>query len=514
MSAQPPILELQGISKAFPGVVANDGIDLAVRPGEIHAILGENGAGKSTLVKIIYGVYQPDGGSVRWQGEETRIRNPAHARHLGIGMVFQHFSLFETLTVAQNVALAISGSLADITRRIRDVGARFGLEVEPNQTVQNLSYGERQRVEIIRCILQNPKLLVLDEPTSVLPPQGIEKLFVTLKALAAEGYSIIFISHKLDEIRALCDSATVLRRGKVTGRVNPADESNESLSRMMIGRDVPVTDRKPAVSDGGEVLRISGLSHTPEDPFAVALDDVDLSVGAGEIVGIAGISGNGQQALISALSGETVLPTNEAEAIIAGGEPVGHLGPDKRRRRGIRLVPEERLGRGAVPEMSLALNAALTGSGNGLSRAGFLNFGAIRGLARNIISGYDVRCNGEASAARSLSGGNLQKYIVGREIDLGPDLLIAAQPTWGVDVGAAAAIRQRFLDLRSRGTGILVVSEELDELMEICDRLYVMFRGRLSPSIAREDADIATIGAAMAGDFAALDRPLLEVAHA
>ena len=512
MNDRAPILELEGVTKSFPGVLANDGIDLSVRPGEIHAILGENGAGKSTLVKMIYGVYPPDEGTIRWQGEDTRIRNPAHARQLGIGMVFQHFSLFETLTVAQNVALAVKGSLSDITQRIVDVGERFGLAVRPDQTVHSLSYGERQRVEIIRCILQDPKLLVLDEPTSVLPPQGVEKLFETLKALAAEGYSIIFISHKLDEIRTLCDTATVLRRGRVTGRVKPAEESNESLSRLMIGRDVPVTNRKSAATDGGEVLRVSGLSYTSDDPFAVSLDGIDLAVRAGEIVGIAGISGNGQQALISAISGETVLPADKAAAITTGGVPVGNLGPEKRRRLGIRLVPEERLGRGAVPELSLSLNAALTGSGDGLARGGFLDFKAMRGLARNIISGYDVRCRGEASVARSLSGGNLQKYIVGREIDLGPTVLVASQPTWGVDVGAAAAIRQRFVDLKAGGAGILVVSEELEELMEICDRIHVMFRGRLSPPISREDAETAAIGAAMAGDFEVLaDR---EMAHA
>lgn len=509
-----PLLKLIGITKVFPSVVANDGVDLTVMPGEIHAVLGENGAGKSTLMKIIYGVSAPDAGSIEWQGKPVTISNPAHARQLGIGMVFQHFSLFETLTVAENIAMAVKGSASDLKVRIEQASERFGLNVGADARVQSLSVGERQRVEILRCLLQEPKLIIMDEPTSVLPPQGIADLFKTLKTLAAEGMGILFISHKLDEIRELCDVATVLRSGKVSGTAVPAKETDHSLARMMIGRDLPHTERPNADVDKNEGLTVTGLSYEPNSAFSTPLSDVNLNVHGGEIVGIAGVSGNGQNTLASLLSGELRLSTAQQGAIRVGGIDIGTTGPAERRDMGLHFIPEERLGRGAVPVHDLGDNSLLTGHASGLSNRGFRNLDAMKSFAASTIEQFDVRCGGPGSEAQSLSGGNLQKFIVGREISLKPKVLIVSQPTWGVDVGAAAAIRQRLVDLSRSGTAVLVISEELDELFEITDRLYVMFRGRLSPSAVTSAVRVDTVGLAMTGAFDQLSGRQSEAEHA
>jgi len=495
-----PRLALRGIRKVYPGVVANDGIDLTVAPGEIHAVLGENGAGKSTLMKIIYGVTRPSAGDIHWEGQPVTVRDPAHARELGIGMVFQHFSLFETLTVAENVALALPGrtDLRELSRRIEEVSTRYGLPVDPRRTVHALSVGERQRVEIVRCLLQQPRLLIMDEPTSVLTPQAVEKLFETLRRLAAEGCSILYISHKLDEIRALCHSATVLRGGRVSGHCRPAEETPASMARMMIGKDLPHCEHGPA-QGGGEVrLRLAGLSHASDDPYGVDLRDLHLDVRAGEIVGIAGVSGNGQQELLRAISGEERLA--EKHPVQICGTEAGRLSAGARRRLGLCFVPEERLGRGAVPALPLVDNGLLTAArSQGLVRAGFLARGKARAFAERCIATFDVRGGGADAAAQSLSGGNLQKFIMGREILQAPKLLVAAQPTWGVDVGAAAFIRQAIIDLRNRGCAVLVISEELDELFEICDRIAVIAQGRLSPPRDIGEASIEEIGLWMSG---------------
>jgi simple sugar transport system ATP-binding protein len=500
-----PRLELRGIRKVYPSVVANDGVDLAVMPGEIHAVLGENGAGKSTLMKIIYGVTRQNEGEILWEGRPVTPENPAHARNLGIGMVFQHFSLFETLTVVENVALALPGTRSNeaLAREIVALSQRYGLPVDPQRLVHALSVGERQRVEIVRCLLQSPKLLIMDEPTSVLTPQAVRKLFDTLRTLAAEGCSILYISHKLDEIRELCHVATVLRAGKVTGTCNPARETPESMARMMIGRDLPVP-RHGAPAAGGEVrLRLAGLSHASDDPFGTDLRDIHLDVHAGEIVGIAGVSGNGQQELLRAISGEE--PIAEKFPVQLFATEAGRLRPGRRRRLGMGFVPEERLGRGAVPRLSLAANALLTAHRRGMVRHGLIDFAAVDAFARACIERYDVKCGGPDAQARSLSGGNLQKYIMGREIMQQPKLLVVAQPTWGVDVGAAAFIRQALIDLRTAGTAILVVSEELDELFEICDRIAVIAKGRLSPVKPIADTSAEEIGVWMSGMWPGAD---------
>ncbi|MFD0668909.1 ABC transporter ATP-binding protein [Ramlibacter sp. MAHUQ-53] len=492
-----PRLQLAGITKRYPAVVANDQVSLRVMPGQAHAVLGENGAGKSTLMKIIYGSVKPDEGQVLWNGKPVSIRNPQEARALGISMVFQHFSLFDTLTVAENVWLGLDKSLTlpEVTRRITAKAAEYGLDIDPSRPVHTLSVGQMQRVEIIRALLTDPQLLILDEPTSVLTPQAVEKLFVVLKKLVAEGCSILYISHKLHEIRELCTACTVLRGGKVTGECDPREESNASLSRLMIGAEPPQLQHREA-RVGEAVLRVENLSLARESAFGTDLEGISLEVRAGEVVGIAGVSGNGQRELMYALSGEDTRA--EPRMVQVAGQPAGRLGPGRRRALGLHFVPEERLGRGAVPTLGLAHNLLLSRR-EALGRGGWIHLGRLREQARGIIERFNVRAGGPDAPARSLSGGNLQKFIVGREIDAKPRLLLVSQPTWGVDVGAAAQIRGAILALRDAGCAVLVVSEELDELFEVSDRLHVIAKGRLSPSISRAEATVEQIGEWMSG---------------
>ena len=492
-----PRLQLTDITKRYPGVVANKAVSFNVLPGEIHAVLGENGAGKSTLMKIIYGAVKPDEGTVAFNGREVHVRNPQEARALGISMVFQHFSLFETLTVAENVWLGLDKSLtlAEVSASITAKAAEYGLDTDPARPVHTLSVGEMQRVEIIRALLTSPQLLILDEPTSVLTPQAVEKLFVVLRKLASEGCSILYISHKLHEIRSLCSACTVLRGGQVTGVCDPREESNASLSRLMIGAEPPALDVRE-LKAGAKVLEVQRLTVESGDPFGTDLHDIALNVCEGEVVGIAGVSGNGQSELLFALSGEdTGAP---AGSIRVGGQDASKLSPGRRRRLGLHFVPEERLGRGAVPTLSLAQNLLLTRR-DAVGATGWLDLKALKAQAADIITAYKVKANGPTAAAKSLSGGNLQKFIVGREIEAKPTLLIVSQPTWGVDVGASAQIRGEILALRDAGCAVLVVSEELDELFEICDRFHVIAKGRLSPSLNRADANVEKIGEWMSG---------------
>jgi len=498
---------LHGIRKVYPGVIANDGIDLAVMPGEIHAVLGENGAGKSTLMKVICGVTPPAEGEMRWEGQSLLPRDPAHARALGIGMVFQHFSLFETLTVAENIALTHAGSVdrGALAREISAVSTRYGLAVDPRQLVHALSVGERQRVEIVRCLMQRPRLLILDEPTSVLTPQAVRKLFDTLRALSAEGCSILYISHKLDEIKALCDVATVLRAGRVTATCIPSRETPHSMARMMIGAELPVP-RHRAHSAGAEArLRLAGLSRASGEPHGVDLRNIRLDVHSGEIVGIAGISGNGQKELLWAISGEERLAERHPVQIL--GIEAGRMRAGRRRRLGLGFVPEERLGRGALGRMTLAENALLTAHRRGMVRWGMIDSAALAGFARECIDRFNVVAGGPQARADSLSGGNLQKFIVAREVLQQPKVLVVAQPTWGVDVGASIVVRQALLDLAAAGAAVLVISEELEELFEICDRIAVIANGKLSPAKRTGETSVEEIGLWMGGAWPGAEQP-------
>ncbi len=499
-----PRLQLLGISKIYPSVVANDRVDLSVLPGEIHAVLGENGAGKSTLMKIIYGVTRPDAGEIMWEGRQVEIDSPHAARKLGIGMVFQHFALFETLTVAENIALALDETItpAALAPRIRAVSEQYGLPLDPERRVHSMSVGERQRVEIVRCLLQSPRLLIMDEPTSVLTPDAVLKLFESLRRLAAEGVSILYISHKLDEIQTLCDHATVLRGGRVSGTAVPREETARSLAELMIGRELPSCHLEPQ-EPGPVRLAIEGLTVDSTDPFGTRLADISLDLRGGEIVGIAGVSGNGQQELLKAISGELLLAT--PAGLLLDGKPVGRLDAARRRQLGLCFVPEERLGRGAVPDLSLADNALLTGylpaGRTGMLSRGLIQRKAVTAFARKVIERFGVKCGGPQSVAASLSGGNLQKFIVGREIALAPRVMVLAQPTWGVDIGAAMLIRQAIIELRDQGVAVLVLSEEIEELFMMSDRIAVLAKGRLSRAVPTASTTINQIGVWMSGDF-------------
>jgi simple sugar transport system ATP-binding protein len=494
------LLSLEGISKAFPGTLANDDVSLAVLPGEIHALLGENGAGKSTLVKIIYGVLAADSGTIRWQGRPVQVPNPKAARALGICMIFQHFSLFEALSVTENIALGIGGAfdLAALAGRIAEVSAGYGLPLDPRRMVHTLSVGERQRIEIVRCLLNEPKLLIMDEPTSVLTPQEVERLFETLRRLSTEGCAILYISHKLEEIRALCHKATILRHGRVIADCDPRQVEARAMAQMMIGEELKTPEHGLSRDTSDICLKVSGLSLTSADAFAVDLQDISLEVAGGEIFGIAGVAGNGQTELMDALSGET--PARAAGTIEMMGQAVGRKGPRARRALGVAFVPEERLGHGAVPDMSLLENAYLSGYERmGLTRGGLIDSAGRADYAGRILADFDVRTYGAEAAARSLSGGNLQKFIVGREILQRPQLIIVSQPTWGVDAGAAAAIHQALIDLANGGTAVVIISQDLDEIFQLCDRFVVINEGRVSETLEPRAVSLEQVGLLMGG---------------
>ncbi|WP_438974585.1 ABC transporter ATP-binding protein [Roseicyclus sp.] len=492
------LLEISGLSKAYPGVVANDDVSFAIQPGEVHALLGENGAGKSTLVKMIYGLVKPDHGTMRLKGAPYAPAEPRAARAAGVAMVFQHFSLFDALSVAENIALGMEAppKPRDLAARIRDVSQAYGLPLDPFRLVGDLSAGERQRVEIIRCLLQDPKLLIMDEPTSVLTPQEVEILFHTLRKLAAEGTAILYISHKLEEIRTLCDAATILRLGRKVGACTPRDVTAAHMAELMVGKSLAKPARDTH-APGAVLLAVTGLNLRATTPFGTSLQDVSFSVRAGEILGIGGVAGNGQDELLAALSGEiSAVP----DAITLNGAPIGALGPNARREKGVLCAPEERLGHAAAPEMTLTENAVLTGRiRRGLDRGGFVDWTRARGFAEDIITHFDVRTPGTEVAARALSGGNLQKFVIGREILQDPTVLVVNQPTWGVDASAAAAIRQALLDRAQGGAAVIVISQDLDELLEISDRFCALNTGRLSVARDARGLSMEEIGLMLGG---------------
>jgi simple sugar transport system ATP-binding protein len=502
-AAAPARLKLHGITKQFPGCLANDQVDLTLRPGEIHALLGENGAGKSTLVKIIYGVLRANSGDILWNGQAVTITSPSQARRLGIAMVFQHFSLFDSMTVAENVALGLDhgAGLSALAAQIGEVGRRYGLALAPEQVVHDLSVGERQRVEIVRCLMQKPRLLIMDEPTSVLTPGEAEALFSTLRQLANEGCAILYISHKLQEIRTLCDRATVMRAGRVVASCNPQQETAYDLARLMIGADFSQASKTGSTQFGASRLKVRNLNMAATALHGTDIADLEFEVAAGEILGIAGVAGNGQNTLLAALSGEQL--ADDPATIEIEGQIAGQLGPRRRRRLGLAFVPEERLGHGAVPEMSLIDNALLTGyDRQGLLSRGSIMFSRTKDYAERIVKSFQVVAGGIDANAGSLSGGNLQKFIIGRELLQQPKVLVVAHPTWGVDAGAAAAIHTALLELAEQGTAILVVSQDLDELLQISDRIAVLTAGRLSDCMVTADADVTQIGLLMGAHVA------------
>lgn len=492
------LLNISGLTKAYPGVVANDDVSLKINEGEVHALLGENGAGKSTLVKMIYGLVKPDSGTMQLHDRPFAPSEPRVARSAGVAMVFQHFSLFSALNVSENIALGMENPppMRDLAARIRKVSETYGLPLDPHRTVGDLSAGERQRVEIIRCLLQDPRLLIMDEPTSVLTPQEVEILFQTLRKLTSEGVAILYISHKLEEIRALCDHATILRSGKNVSTCIPSQTSARNMAEMMVGSAFAAPQRTGRVS-GDVAIDVKDLSITPEGVIGTTLRNVSFTLRKGEILGIGGVAGNGQDELLAALSGEL---RTKSDAITLSGQPIGHLTPNARRALGLLSAPEKRLGHAAAPDMTLVENALLTGAKReNLLKNGFLKWGAAKAFAERIITEFDVRTPGVDNAARALSGGNLQKFVIGREVLQRPNVLVINQPTWGVDAAAAAAIRQTLLNLTVQGAAVICISQDLDELMEISDRFGALNEGRLSDIRPAQDLSVDEIGLMMGG---------------
>lgn len=498
------LLSLRGLTKSFGAFKANDSVDLDIKAGEIHALLGENGAGKSTFVKMLYGALQPDAGEIIWRGQSASIPNPAFARQLGIGMVFQHFSLFEALTVAENIAVALPGDtpLRKIAADLEAVSREYGLPLKANARVYDLSVGERQRIEIVRCLLQQPDLIIMDEPTSVLTPQEVEDLFGVLRKLSSEGKAILYISHKLEEVRALCERATILRHGKVVGTCVPRDETAASIARMMVGADIHQI--RPSVKKSeaqAPLLSVRNLSIKANDVFGTSLKSVSLDVYPGEIAGIAGIAGNGQTELFDVISGERL--AGRPDQVMLMGQPVGHLGISGRRAMGAVFISEERLGHATVPTFALSENVILTrhGVNRSLLSGPFINRDKAKALLEKITGALDVRKSASDPAAQSLSGGNLQKFIIGREVLEDPKVIVVNQPTWGVDAGSAARIRQTLIDLAAQGAAILVISQDLDELFEFTDRLAAVAEGQLSEFEPVAKTNKNAIGLKMSGVF-------------
>ncbi len=497
------LLEMKGITKRFPGVLANDSIDLEVAEGEVHTLLGENGAGKSTLMKILFGLYQQDEGEVLLRGEPLSISSPSEAIDVGIGMVHQHFMLVPTLTVAENVALGLQssrGALTDldaVSKKINEISEAHGLSVDPSVEVWRMAVGERQRVEIIKALYRDATLLVLDEPTAVLTPQEVDDLFVILRRMTAEGRGLIFISHKLHEVMALSDQITVLRNGAVTGHTTPAQSSRENLAELMVGRSVKLVPDRPPVTAGAPRLVIKNLK-VKGDRGTMAVNNLDLEVRAGEIVGIAGVSGNGQRELAEAVAG---LRHTEGDSHIMLND-VDVAGKNTRQRRdlGLGYVSEERMTDGAIADFSVSENLILVDHGSEkFTKGAFLNFSTIREHSKNLVERFAVKTPSIDTPVSSLSGGNIQKVILAREVSAEPSVMMISQPTRGVDIGSAEYIHEQLIAQRGLGTATLLISEDLDEVIGLSDRIAVMFEGEVVAIIPSEEAERDKIGLLMAG---------------
>jgi len=499
-----PMLEMKGISKRFPGVLANDNVSFDVYPGEVHTLLGENGAGKSTLMKILFGLYHADEGEITFNGKPLDVSSPSAAIEAGIGMIHQHFMLVPTLTVVENVALGLHAGLRpnldEVAKRVVELEEEYGLQVDPEARVWQLSVGERQRVEILKALYRDANLLVLDEPTAVLTPQEVEDFFSTLRKLADDGRGLIFISHKLHEVMALSDRITVLRDGRVTGDTTPAETSREQLAEMMVGRPVKLAPDKPPADQGDVRLEISGLA-VDGDRGQIAVNEVDVEVRGGEVLGIAGVSGNGQRELAEAIAG---LRPSTAGSVKLDGLEIQDLSPSRRRATGLAYVPEERMRDGAIGAFTVSENLMLINHDEPENaRLGWLKLGPLRHRAAQLVDRFAIKTPSIDTTTRTLSGGNIQKLIMARELSCEPSVLIAAQPTRGVDIGAAEYIHERLVAQRTEGTAIVVISEDLDEVLALADRVAVMFEGRIVGVIDREDCTVEELGLMMAGGMMA-----------
>jgi simple sugar transport system ATP-binding protein len=495
-------LEMRDIVKRFPGVLACDHVSFDVRAGEIHALLGENGAGKSTLMKILYGLHQPDEGEILVNGKPVRINSPTAAIDQGIGMIHQHFMLVDTLTVTENVALGLAssrGPVLDLDRveaRIRELSRDYGIQVDPRAMVWTLSVGERQRVEIIKALYRGADLLILDEPTAVLTPQEVDELFTTLRQMAREGHSLIFISHKLHEVLALSNRITVLREGKLVGSLPREGVTRPQLARLMVGRDVLLARTHVPVEHGGELLTLEHVSARGVTG-QIALREVSFSVRAGEILGVAGVSGNGQRELAEVIAG--LRPVEEGVVKILGQDITG-WNAAQRTASGLAYIPEERMHDGVIQDFSVAENMILQDHTRPpFSRGIFLDFGAVARESRMLVNQFNVKTPSIDTRVKNLSGGNIQKLILARELYRAPRVLIAAQPTRGVDIGATEYIHQRLLDQREQGTATLLISEDLDEVLALSDRIAVLYEGRIMAIVNRDATSAEELGLLMAG---------------
>ncbi len=496
------IVEFQNICKEYPGVVANNNVSFKIIKQSIHAILGENGAGKSTLVKILYGHVKPDKGQIIINTDLATINSPNMAQSLGINMVFQHFSLFESLTVAENLILGMSEkiSLSKLNLKSETICNKYGFNLNLNSPISSLSVGQRQSVEIVRSLLNNPKILIMDEPTSVLTPEEINKLFKIIKKLVADGLTVIFISHKLEEIINISDHVTIMRNGKVVSNLNTKNEDPESLGYKMLGYKVSITKQTNNVNYLENVLSLNNLSSYSQDPFTTNLNKINFNLKKGQIFGIAGVAGNGQKELM-----EILLNENDFEFkgdIIFKNININKLSTFQRKSLSISYVTEQRLGHSAVPEMSLSENILLSMSHKSDFKKGdFINFDKINSYANDVIKNFNVDTPSFNVKAGKLSGGNLQKFIIGREIMSNPELLILSQPTWGIDAGSEAFIKKSLIELSQRGVSIIIISHDLDELLEVCHNISVLYEGSLSKSLNVENIDITKLGKYMGGLF-------------
>ena len=487
------IMKVIGVTKEYPGVLANDSVTLNLERGTIQALLGENGAGKSTLVKIIYGLVKPDSGKMLLNDRDFHPKGPQDARSKGVGMVFQHFSLFDALNVFENIALGMDKTFQKnhLRNRIHSVSEEYGLSISLDKIVGNLSAGERQRIEIVRCLLQNPEIMIMDEPTSVLTPGEVSDLFVVLRKLASQGMSILYISHKLEEIRSLCSKATIMRHGTVVDTCDPRKLSAGKIAESMVGNSFS-NPKKSKIKAGEVLLELNNVSLESKITFGVPIKDISLRLHAGEIIGVGGVAGNGQDEFLGLMSGEL---SPKKGTLFLDGQDVTYLGPVERRKKGLLSAPEERLGHAAAPEMTLTENTLITAEHRmNLSRNGVINYSKARSLSEKIINSLDVRTSGVGSLAKSLSGGNLQKYVIGRELIQNPKIFVVNQPTWGVDAAAAASIRQRILDLAKDGAAIVVISQDLDELLQISDVFCALVGGQLSKPIDTKKLNPKTLG--------------------
>ena len=494
------ILNIENITKSFPRVIANKKVTFDIKKNAVHAILGENGAGKSTLVKILYGLLEPDEGNIKLNNKDFKVNSPAEARKQGIGMVFQHFSLFDSLSVKENLILGIDEkmSYSDLENKLENISSRYNLPLDLDAPITALSAGEKQRVEIVRILLQDPQILIMDEPTSVLTPQEVESLFVTLNALVKEGRTILYITHKLEEVISICDTVTIMRSGEIIDTSSTANQTAKTLATKMLGQKLDDLKTNYGHIKDEVNFEVKNISCDFNDPFLTDLKNISFQVRVGEIYGIAGVAGNGQSELMDILTGENI--NIKSGSITFDNKKIEKYGPQKRRDLSISFVPENRLGHSAVPELTLSENILLSQfPNNGFSKKGILNNNLINEHAKKVIKNFNVVTPGSDAKASSLSGGNLQKFVIGREISSQPKLLIISHPTWGIDAGAEYSIRESLIELSKNGTSIIVLSQDLDELIEITHRISVIFEGKLSEPLNTKEVDISKLGLLMGG---------------